>query len=110
MPQTDFAKWKFAGSLPATLVFAADIPLPGGAMTVGFDISQAIPDRRIIMSQVRFTTPKHIHGLLHYDGPHQLFFVGYECGQCGEIFLVPDTVEDEPGLVRALQHGCIGRE
>ena len=105
MPKVDFAKWKFAGSLPATLVLAADIHLLGGA--VGFDINQAIPDRRILMHQVWYTTPKRIHGLLHYDGPYQLFFVGYECGRCGKIFLVPDTVGDEPGLVQALRHGCM---
>jgi hypothetical protein len=100
-----FEKGKFASSLPTTLVLAADIPLLGGA--VGFDFSQTIPDRRIHMHQVWYTTPKRIHGLLHYDGLHQLFFVGYECGQCGKIFLVPDTVEDVPGLVQALRHGCM---
>lgn len=106
MSQTDFARWEFASSLPTTLVLAADIPLLGGA--VGFDFSQTIPDRRIHMRQVWYTTPKRIHGLLHYDGPHQLFFVGYECGRCGEIFLVPDTVKDEAGLAGALRHGCMG--
>lgn len=101
-------KVKFAGSLPATLVFAVDTPLPYGAAAMGFGISQVIPDRSIIMSQVWYTTPKLIHGLLHYDGPRQLFFVGYECGQCGEIFLVPDTVEDEARLALELRHGCMG--
>ena len=105
MSKVDFAKWKFAGSLPTTLVLAADIPLLGGA--VGFDFDRVIPDRRIHMRQVWFTTPRLVHGLLHYDGPHQLFFVGYECGRCGKIFLVPDTVGDEPGLVQALRHGCM---
>ena len=104
MLQTDFAKWNFAGSLPATLVFAADMPLLSGAMA--FDFNRVIPDSRILMRQVWYTTPKLVHGLLHYDGPHQLFFVGYECGRCGEIFLVSDTVEDEAGLAGALRHGC----
>ena len=101
-------KVKFAGSLPAALVLAADISLPYGAVAMGFDISQVIPDRRIIMHQFWFSTPKRIHGLLHYDGPRQLFFVGYECSQCGEIFLVPDMVEDEARLALELRHGCMG--
>jgi hypothetical protein len=73
---------------------------------MAFDFNRVIPDRRILMRQVWYTTPKLVHGLLHYDGPHQLFFVGYECGRCGEIFLVSDTVEDEAGLAGALRHGC----
>ena len=103
----DFENGKFAGSLPTVLVLAADFPeFPVGAIALGFDVGRMQPDRRILMRQVRYTTPKWIHGLLHYDGPHQLFFVGYECGRCGEIFLVPDTVEDEAGLAGALRHGC----
>jgi hypothetical protein len=106
-PASNFEKWKFAGSLPAMLVLPCDYPpIPCGALAAEFDTFKVEPDRRILMKQVWYTTPKRIHGLLHYDGPTQLFFVGYECGECAEVFLVPDTVENETGLVKTLRHKC----
>jgi len=105
MSKAKFDKQTFVGSLPPVLTLAADPPpLPCGAAFPGTEF--AIIDRRIILKQVWYTTPKRIHGLLHYDGPTQLFFVGYECGQCGEVFLVPDTVTDEASLARAMRHDC----
>jgi hypothetical protein len=107
MSKAKFDKQTFVGSLPPVLTLAADPPpLPCGAAFPGTEF--AIIDRRIILKQVRYTTPKRIHGLLHYDGPTQLFFVGYECGQCGEVFLVPDTVTDYAILARSMYHGCTG--
>jgi hypothetical protein len=105
MSKSDFAKHQLAGSLPATLFLAADLsPLPCG--TGLFDTTQVLDFRRVIFLQVWYTTPKRIHGLLHYDSPAQLFFFGYECQSCNEVFLVPDTVTDETSLARALRHGC----
>ena len=116
MTKADFAKWKFAGSLPAVIVLYSDPPqLPGGAMTPGdrFDLLAVLPDRRVILQQIWYSTQKPIHGLLHYDGPNpnQLIFFGYECQNCHEVFLVPDWVEDETGLAMSLRHdGCTGAQ
>jgi hypothetical protein len=110
MTQSNLDRHQFAGNLPPVLVLNADLPpIPCGAIAPGFGISTPIPDRRILMHQVWYTTPKRIHGLFHYDGPTQLFFVGYECQECHEVFLVPDSVEqDEVNLAAAVRHGCMG--
>lgn len=108
MSKAEFSKQKFASSLPEVLILERDYPpLPVGAIDPGMDIASAIPDQRILLRLIFYTTPKRIHGLLHYDGTNQLFFMGYECGECGEVFLVPDSVEDEAGLAKALRHGCM---
>ena len=108
MSKAEFEKWKFASSLPEVLILVRDYPsLPVGAIEPGMDIASAIPDQRIPLRLVFYTTPKRIHGLLHYDGTNQLFFMGYECGACGEVFLVPADVKDETGLAAALRHGCM---
>lgn len=107
MSKAEFEKWKFAGSLPPILVLYGDhYPLAGGAQPSGFDIGTVVVDDRILMKQVFYTTPKRIHGLLHYEGPVQLFFVGYECPMCNEVFLVPEEVADTRTLGEAMKHGC----
>jgi hypothetical protein len=107
--KSQFEKWKFAGSLPAVLVLCRDYPpLPCGAAAPGYDVTQVdLTDHRILLRQIGFITPKLIHGLLHYDSLNQLFFFGYECQECNRIFLVPDSVESEVGLARALRHKCM---
>jgi hypothetical protein len=84
---------------------SAIIRWPAGAEP-GFDISKVQPDDRMVMKQIFYTTPKRIHGLIHYEGPTQLFFVGYECALCSEIFLVPDSVNSMRSLTDAMEHGC----
>ena len=104
--KSDFEKWKFAGSLPPVLILSAGhYPLASGAEP-GFNMSAAQPDDRILMKQVFYTTPKRIHGLLHYESPTQLFFVGYDCGVCNEVFLVPESVNNMCSLADAMEHGC----
>jgi hypothetical protein len=76
-----------------------------GALTPGTDIS--INDERFLLIQVLYTTHDRIHGLLHYEGATQLFFVGYKCGKCDQVFLVPDTVHDDPTLAGSLRHYCM---
>ena len=112
MTKASFEKWKFAGSLPATVVLYSDPPLlPCGAISPGFDVHALLPDPRVILQQIWYSTPKPIHGLLHYDGPNanQILFFGYECLKCHDVFLVPDWVKDEETLVMSLRHdGCTG--
>jgi hypothetical protein len=110
MTKSDFQKHQFAGNLPPVIVLSSDPPqIPCGATVTEFDPNTPIPDRRILMSQVWYITPKRIHGLLHYESPTQLFFVGYECGNCRRVFLVPDSVrQDDTALAVALRHGCMG--
>ena len=109
MSKTEFDTHKFAGSLPRVIVLPRDYtPLPFGAVCPGLDAGSEILDNRIIFQMVWYATHKNIHGLLHYDGPNQLFFVGYECGSCGGVFLVPDSVRDETDLHEALRHKCTG--
>lgn len=104
--KTDFTKNKFAGSLPGILILYKDPSIPGGAIDPNFYPATTIVDNRIPLQQVFYTTPDRIHGLLHYESPSQLFFMGYKCGQCNEVFLVLDSVHDETGLVQAMRHGC----
>ena len=100
-------KQKFIGSLHAVIVLRREYPeLPFGAVRSGDEILSTIPDDRITFQQVWYTTPKRIYGLLHYEVPSQIFFMGYECGRCHQIFLVADSVHDEPGLCAALRHAC----
>lgn len=76
-----------------------------GAMNPGIDFTMEA-DPRIIMHSVYYTTNKRIHGLRHYESTNQLFFLGYECQECGEVFLVPESVKDQGTLGEAMQHGC----
>lgn len=104
---TDFSQQKFAGSLPGILILYQDYPpVPGGAINPGFDLLTTITDNRIALQILYFTTPDRIHGLLHYESPSQLFFMGYKCGQCNKVFLVPDSVHDETTLAQSMRHGC----
>ena len=109
MTKADFFKWQFAGSLPTVIVARQDFALiPCGGLDPGFDISQVhIDGERVILRLMHFITPKWIHGLLHYDGPHQMFFMGYECGKCDRVFLVPDTVTSEADIHKAVRHSCM---
>src|SRR5579863_7642789 len=104
MTQSGFQKFKFAGSLPTVIVCRRDFSpvLAGGA--VEFDTSQSIDDDRFLMQQVFYTTPDRIHGVLHYAGPNQLFFIGYKCGLCSKVYLLPDSVKDETSVHQALRH------
>jgi len=107
MSKSEFDKRKFAGSLSAVLVIHASLPpLPVGAAGPGFDVRSTVAGDRIVLQLVFYTSPTRIHGLLHYEGPNQLFFMGYECGQCHQIFLVPDSVHDETSLHEAMRHAC----
>ena len=114
MTKQTFDKWKFAGSLPAVVVLNLDPPqIPCGATSPGFDPRATLPDRRVLLQQIWYSTNKRVHGLLHYDGPNpsQIVFFGYECQNCHEVFLVPDWVEDEADLAVSLRHdGCTGAQ
>ena len=79
----------------------AHIPYTGSMLPLSI-----VTDDRIIMSSILYTTPKPIHGVLHYDSPTQIFAVGYLCGKCEHIFLVPSTVYDDTSLAKALRHSC----
>lgn len=106
MPRSDFEKWKFVGSLPSVLAIHVERYPLAGAEAPDFSMSAVIYDDRILMRQVFYTTPKRIHGLLHYNTPTQLLFMGYECSLCGEVFLVPDSVNDVYTLGESMRHGC----
>lgn len=72
-----------------------------------FDLSKVHIPEDVFMEQLWYTTPQKIHGIFHYEGPTQLFFCGYKCNKCNEVFLVPDTVDNEPRLICALRHACM---
>ena len=91
--------------LPDAICLNIDRPLPRGAMTPGIEFS-VVDDDRVIMRSQFFTTSKRIHGIWHYEAPNQLFFIGYECMKCGEVYLVPDSVKSHAELSEAMQHGC----
>lgn len=82
-------------------------PLAGATLPDDFDVFQVRTDYAILMECVWFTTPHRIHGIFHYQSPNQLFFCGYKCQECGEIYLTPDSVKDEAGLLDAMNHKCM---
>lgn len=101
-----------------TLRLYRSYPLvPVGAMEPGYDISTV--DARsgfIPMHFVLYTTFHKVNGLLsmertefrpdQVDPVNQLYFFGYHCLDCNEVFLVPDSVKDESDLGKAMRHGC----
>ena len=99
---------KIAVGMPTTLVvYSPYPPFPiGAALPSDFDVSRIVFDHRIPMHQVWYITPKRIHGLLHGCVPPYLMFMGYECGACHEVFLVPDSVANTSDLGVAMRHGC----
>jgi hypothetical protein len=108
MTKAYFDQQTFAGALPTVFVVQPDFPpTPTGAATPGFDVGAGIRDDRFLMKLLHFITPKRVHGLLHYDGVNQLFFMGYECQRCNRIFLVPDNVAGQDELPQALRHSCM---
>ena len=103
--RTEFEKWKLAGSLPSVIILQRDYPpLPLGAIS---PMATSIPVTRIMMKLIFFTTPKRVHGLLHYEGLAQLCFMGYECSSCDQVFLVPAEVGSEGELAKSLRHSCM---
>ena len=108
MSKFEFVKGEFVASLPQHVVLWAGptcVPYTGSMLPP--DVFEIQVDDRIIMSQVLYTTVKPIHGVLHYEGPTQLFFLGYQCGKCEQVFLVPGNVADETALLRSMRHGCV---
>lgn len=90
---------------PNALCMEAGRLVPGGAMTPG-DAFEIKTDERFIMKIIFYTTAKRIHGIWHHESPNQLFFAGYECLKCGEIYLIPDWVKTLSDLAEAMKHGC----
>ena len=85
----------------------------GAAIENGFSLTRCQTIYVVLMHCVWFTTPKRIHGLWHWEREDQhevekqLLFVGYECAECREIFLLPDSAKDERTLMEAMQHKCM---
>jgi hypothetical protein len=107
MVKFEFDKRKFAQGLSEHIVLPVEVsPVRYAGSMLPLDAFEVHTDDRIIMSKVFYTTNKPIHGIMHYEGATQLFFLGYQCGKCDEIFLVPDSVVDEVGLARSMWHKC----
>lgn len=104
--QHQFSEYKFAASIPEILLIYGHPRIPAGVKP-GIDISTTfdIDSHRWVMERIWFTTPTRISGLLHMAGPVQTFFMGYKCGKCDRIFLVPD-IKDLNGLSDAMRHFC----
>lgn len=103
----DFDRHKFTSSMPPIIRVPVRLKPVGGAIAPGEDISRVQLEDAFLMVQQWFTTSKRIHGILHYESPTQLFFLGYECNACHEIFLVPDSVKDDADLMEAMRHSCM---
>ena len=76
--------------------------VPGDVITVQTDPS-------ILMRSVWYTTNLKIHGVHHNQTPNQLLFLGYECMECHEVYLVPDSVTGVDSLGNAMRHECTDR-
>lgn len=107
MTKSDFQKHQFVAALGEHIILPVDIdPVKYAGSMLPPDAFDMHIDDRIIMPLVFFKTGKHIHGVMHYESPAQLFFIGYQCGKCDEIFLVPNSVTDHTTLAAAMRHKC----
>src|ERR1700678_4389603 len=100
MAMSDFERHKFVSKMPPLIRINVNLrPIGGaGAINPDYDVLHVQLEDAVLMMQQFFTTGKRIHGILHYEGLTQLFFMGYECNACHKIFLVPDTVVDDSSL------------
>lgn len=115
--------------IPFTIVMY-DAPRMGGAIHPGreINITDSMGMDRWLMELVTFYTIAKIHGLLvweRYRTPHsftakmaignaqptgELYFFGYKCSRCKEIYLVPDSVKSADDLPAVMRHECKGSE
>ncbi len=61
----------------------------------------------VVMTCVWYTSPNRIHGYFYLEKNGVGYFVGYKCNECQEVFLVPDTVEENGEFHNAMQHKCM---
>jgi hypothetical protein len=102
----EFAEFELAASLPKILLIYGTSRLPAGAMEVDLNTSTIdLDSHRWAMEKMWFFTPNRINGVLHYQGPAQLFFLGYKCSNCNRVFLVPD-IKWSNELSDAMRHAC----
>lgn len=96
--------------LPSHIHFLIYLKPRGGPVNPGVDISAVQTVGAVLMTLEPYFTNHRIHGLyIHEDlglERTRLFFYGYKCEECGEVFLVPDTVKDDRTLSHALAHDC----
>ena len=99
-------EFRLVSSLPEILLIYGHPRMYAGAEPLVRDLSTLdLDSHRWVMSQMFFSTPTRIHGLLHYQSPSQLFFLGYKCGKCDQVYLVPE-VKDTNELANAMRHAC----
>ena len=102
----EFAEFELAASLPEILFVYGTPRLPAGAMEVDLNTSTFDLDaHRRAMEKIWFFTPNRVNGVLHYQGPARLFFLGYKCSDCNRVFLVPD-IKSSNELFDAMRHAC----
>jgi hypothetical protein len=101
----DFDEYKIAASLPDILLIYGTPRMYAGALPLTNLSTVDLDANRWVMQRFWFTTPTRIHGLLHFQSPAQLFFVGYKCDCCDRIFLVP-AIKDSNELANAMRHAC----
>src|ERR1700728_148998 len=70
---------------------------------VSFSLSGSLKTADVLMRRLLFVAPSQIHGILCHDDGAQVFYVGFECSTCKEIFLVPD-VADRTEFFSAMKH------
>lgn len=103
----DFAEYKLAVSLPDRLIIYGTPKIPYGAAVPGFDISTVdIDSNRWLMEKMFFSTHTRIYDVLHLQTVTQLFFIGYKCGKCQRVFLVPEKVQDDSDVANSVRHAC----
>jgi hypothetical protein len=102
----DFSELTLAMSLPEILFIYAEPHVLAGAAKADLTVGAFnLDEHRYAMSKMWFYTPNRVHGLLHYQGPVQLFFLGYLCTKCGRVFLVPD-IKSIDDLSDKMRHAC----
>jgi hypothetical protein len=113
--------------LPRFVILHEPYRVPGGAMCAGDDFSVISVDSTYqwLMELTMFHTPVPVQGLLMWSRqrqfmpiagskfpppqpPPELYFFGYKCQRCGQIYLLPDSVKVPDEIPAAMQHECSG--
>ena len=92
-------------NFPQAINFPRLSKILGGAFN--FDPLSVEIVHPVIMTCVWYPSPYCIHGYFYIKKGEVGYFVGYKCEECGEVFLVPDTVEENGEFHNAMIHKCM---
>jgi hypothetical protein len=87
-----------------------NLPIANPAPPVGvsFDVSGSSQSLVIVMDLVWYKTYDHIYGLRHFEKQGGMFFAGYKCRFCEDVYLIPEKANTENEVYDSMRHWCTG--